>query len=100
MTQATSSYSSVARWAVSVLLVATSALLNGCGGHDDGDGAPELVTPLAFAACPDVADAPFQCASATVPLDHTQPNNGQTVQLAVIKHPATNPSQRLGAIFF
>ncbi|MDE1178991.1 alpha/beta hydrolase [Paraburkholderia sp.] len=54
---------------------------------------------LVWAACPSVAPAPFECATATVPLDYAKPD-GRTIQLAVIRRPASNPARRLGAIFF
>ena len=43
--------------------------------------------------------AGFECATAKVPLDYTQPQ-GATISLAVIKHPATHPAQRIGSLFF
>lgn len=44
-------------------------------------------------------DGTFFCATATVPLDYAHPD-GRTVQLAVIKHPATDPAHRIGSLFF
>jgi pimeloyl-ACP methyl ester carboxylesterase len=41
----------------------------------------------------------FDCATAPVPLDYSDPQ-GATLDLAVIKHPATDPAQRLGTLFF
>jgi pimeloyl-ACP methyl ester carboxylesterase len=41
----------------------------------------------------------FFCATATVPLDYAHPT-GATVQLAVIKRPATDPAHRIGSVFF
>ena len=44
-------------------------------------------------------DDGFFCATATVPLDYAHPA-GATIQLAVIKHPATDPAHRIGSLFF
>jgi pimeloyl-ACP methyl ester carboxylesterase len=41
----------------------------------------------------------FYCADATVPLDYADPF-GATIQIAVIKHPATDPTHRIGSLFF
>jgi pimeloyl-ACP methyl ester carboxylesterase len=44
--------------------------------------------------------APFQCAKIAVPLDWSQPGNGQTVTLALIRLPAAgSPSERIGSLF-
>ncbi|GGK90556.1 alpha/beta fold hydrolase [Nocardia jinanensis] len=40
----------------------------------------------------------FQCASAKVPLDYNQPQ-GDRIDLAVIKLPATDPGRRIGTLF-
>lgn len=66
-----------------------------------------LVAPTAAAtAAPDVpkldwqpCDGDFFCATATVPLDYAHPT-AATIQLAVIKHPATDPAHRIGSVFF
>lgn len=79
------------------LAFASILILSGCGAHTE----TTIIPPLTWTACPaDVAPAPFQCATAKVPLDHAQPLSDQTIQLAVIRRPATNTAQRLGAIFF
>jgi pimeloyl-ACP methyl ester carboxylesterase len=41
----------------------------------------------------------FFCATATVPMDYAHPA-GATIQLAVIKHPATDSAHRIGSVFF
>ncbi len=70
-----------------------------------------LCAVLALAAAPATADAAapslnwqpcdgdFFCATASVPLDYAHPD-GATVQLAVIKHPATDPAHRIGSLLF
>lgn len=40
----------------------------------------------------------FQCATARVPLDYTDPT-GRTIAIAVIRHRATGPGPRLGSLF-
>ena len=39
----------------------------------------------------------YQCGSVTVPLDYSNPDNG-TIDIALIKEPATNPSRRIGSL--
>lgn len=39
----------------------------------------------------------FQCTTLAVPLDYSHPN-GETIKLALIRKPATDPSQRIGSI--
>src|SRR5262249_61411619 len=41
---------------------------------------------------------PFECGTVQVPLDYGDPN-GSTISLAVIRLPATDPAQRVGALF-
>jgi pimeloyl-ACP methyl ester carboxylesterase len=43
--------------------------------------------------------AGFECATAKVPLDYTDVH-GAMINLAVIKHTATNPAHRIGSLFF
>ena len=44
--------------------------------------------------------SPFQCSSINVPLDWSQPTNGPTVKLAIIRLPASGAqSQRIGSLF-
>jgi pimeloyl-ACP methyl ester carboxylesterase len=61
--------------------------------HDpNGSGALKLD----FASC---GDAGAQCATATVPKDYGERRAG-TLTLAVARSRATNPSQRIGSLFF
>src|SRR5689334_117530 len=41
----------------------------------------------------------FECATAPVPLDYDDPS-GPTIDIAVIRHPATDPAHRIGSLFF
>jgi len=51
---------------------------------------------LDWAAC---GEAGAQCATAKVPKDYDNPRGG-TLDIAVAKSPATNPSERIGSLFF
>ncbi|MEA2220691.1 MAG: hypothetical protein QOJ35_3317 [Solirubrobacteraceae bacterium] len=42
---------------------------------------------------------PFECGTVQVPLDYDAPN-GATVSIALVRLPATDPSRRLGSLFF
>jgi pimeloyl-ACP methyl ester carboxylesterase len=76
--------------AAAVLLPAGVAAAGGGIPPDPGQ-APHLD----WADCGDG----FQCATAAVPLDYTNPTTGQDISLAVIKLPATDPGHRIGSLF-
>ena len=65
-----------------------------------GPVSAEVAAPaLDWAACA-VTDKPgFDCARAQVPLDHAKPG-GAAITLSVIRHKATDPARRIGALFF
>ncbi len=72
-------------------------------GASDGDFGV-AVPALAWGACPPAAEggastAPFQCATATVPIDYPDPAAG-SFELAVIKYPATDQAGKLGTVFW
>lgn len=82
------------------LLVATvaallAALLSATAWSAPGPGVPRLTWGPCEPTSPP-AQAGFQCATATVPLDHRDPG-GRTIELAVIRKPATGP--RIGSLF-
>jgi len=43
-------------------------------------------------------DGGFQCGTITVPLDYSKPD-GETIDVAVTRHPADNPDERIGTLF-
>ena len=54
---------------------------------------------LQWGDCPaSVATAPFQCATARIPLDYEAPG-GQQIELSLIRLPAAVPSERIGSLF-
>lgn len=67
--------------------------------------AAEVKTPvLAWGNCPPAAPgaastSAFQCAVAVVPIDYEHPGDG-SFHLAVIRHPAEKPAQRIGTLFW
>jgi len=63
-----------------------------------GSGAA-TVPELDWHSCPNPTQQGFECAIAQVPLDYGDPH-GATIQLAMIRHPATDPVNRLGTLFF
>ncbi|MBF6128971.1 alpha/beta hydrolase [Nocardia brasiliensis] len=94
-----------------IVVVAALALLvaplSGCGTPDEHEQAvadlagqaDAAATPrLDWASCQDQALSKLQCASATVPLDYAQPQ-GETIELAVVRQPATDQSRRIGTLF-
>jgi pimeloyl-ACP methyl ester carboxylesterase len=54
--------------------------------------APLPVTPVQWTPCGNL-----QCGSVTVPLDYDKPD-GPTLQIAVARHPAEDPTERIGSL--
>ncbi|WP_338677399.1 alpha/beta hydrolase [Streptomyces sp. SCSIO 30461] len=61
------------------------------------DGAPAAAVELDWQPC--VQASPYNCATATVPLDYAEPG-GRAIELAVVKRKATGPGRRIGTLFF
>jgi hypothetical protein len=57
------------------------------------------VPELAWQPCSNPAQSGFECATARVPLDYGHPQ-GSTIDLSVIRHQASDPTNRIGALFF
>jgi pimeloyl-ACP methyl ester carboxylesterase len=61
---------------------------------------PSAAVPrLGWHRCPPSGERRFQCATARVPLSYRRPR-GRTITLAVIRHRATDPSRRIGTLFY
>ncbi|MFI9272320.1 alpha/beta hydrolase [Kitasatospora sp. NPDC052896] len=81
----------------------TSSSAAASSGAADPALEPFYGQQIAWATCPDdptrkgVDEADFQCATLHVPLDYTHPG-GDTVDIAVVRRPAAQPGQRLGAL--
>ena len=62
---------------------------------------PSTTTTVALPAAIPVdwhpCDRPFQCATIEVPVDYQDPG-GATLDLAVVRHPANHPDQRIGSL--
>ncbi|MEO8925556.1 MAG: alpha/beta hydrolase [Caulobacteraceae bacterium] len=54
---------------------------------------------LHWKPCADAGQAGFECATARAPLDYSSPR-GKTIQLALIRHKATDRARRIGSLFF
>jgi pimeloyl-ACP methyl ester carboxylesterase len=79
--------------AAALALACAPAAAAAAGGHARHGRLAEA-TPLQWQAC----DGDFQCATATVPRDYAHPN-GPSLQLALVRHLATDPADRLGSLF-
>ncbi|MEU0370790.1 alpha/beta hydrolase [Streptomyces sp. NPDC006283] len=64
-----------------------------------GTGGSGEASALTWRPCEEPAQRGFECATLTAPLDHARPA-GRTIDLAVIRRTATNPSTRIGSLFF
>jgi pimeloyl-ACP methyl ester carboxylesterase len=49
--------------------------------------------------CTEPAQQGFQCATIRVPLDYERPR-GRTIELALIRHRASDPARRIGTLFY
>lgn len=83
----------IRRWGAAI--VGVLCLVLGLLSAPVAAAAGPAVPHLDWRACGDG----FLCATATVPLDYADPS-GATVQIAMIKHPATDPAHRIGSVFF
>jgi pimeloyl-ACP methyl ester carboxylesterase len=95
--------------AVRKVLVAAAALAAGCfvalssvgdavaGGSGSPRAAGPVGAPIPWAAC-DPPGEGLQCARIRVPLDWDKPN-GRTIRLALIRHLASKPAERIGTLF-
>ncbi|WP_019631910.1 alpha/beta hydrolase [Actinomadura atramentaria] len=72
------------------------ALASACGGGGD-DPAPARSSAADGLAWTDCGQG-FQCGTVRVPLDYAKPD-GDTIGIAMIKLPATDPSRRVGSLF-
>ncbi|MFE1509368.1 alpha/beta hydrolase [Streptomyces sp. NPDC058726] len=87
------------RTAIVAALMAGSTVLTGPAPAAAGGAPPPsaAVPRLDWSRC--VPGSEFDCATAKVPLDHTDPG-GRTIELAVVKRKATGPGRRIGTLFF
>ena len=94
--------------AVRKALVAAAALAVGCvvalpagdavaGGSGSPRAAGGVGAPIPWAACVPPGEG-LQCARIRVPLDWDRPD-GRTISLAVIRHLASKPDERIGTLF-
>ena len=64
-----------------------------------GASRPAVLTPaVQWGSCPATIPAQFQCATEPVPLNYQHPA-GQQISLALIRLPASDPSERIGSLF-
>ncbi len=104
----------VAAMVLAVVGIAALALMVADGDSPGSDDPPVAVTPTPEPGAtepPDPALAayysqeptweecrgPFYCTTVTVPLDYARPD-GQTIDLALLKAPASRPEQRIGSL--
>jgi len=67
-------------------------------GPSGGGRAVALKPTVAWGVCAHGIPAQFQCATVPVPLDYRHPN-GQKISLALMRLPASDPSERIGSLF-
>jgi pimeloyl-ACP methyl ester carboxylesterase len=79
--------------------LAIAGLVAGLSPAALASAAAAPVPVLDWQPCGEPGQQGFDCATAQVPLDYGDPQ-GATIDLAVIRHSATDPAHRLGALFF
>jgi pimeloyl-ACP methyl ester carboxylesterase len=78
-----------------MLAVALGAAVAGVAVAVPGSAAEAPTVPeLTWSSC----HVAYECATATVPLDYDDPT-GETIELALIRKPATDPAHRIGSLF-
>lgn len=88
------------RLAIAAAAVFTAAAV--LGAPPGAAASPAIAAPvpqLAWHPCVDPAQRGFECTTMQVPLDYAHPR-GATISLAVIMHPASDPQQRIGTLFW
>jgi pimeloyl-ACP methyl ester carboxylesterase len=96
----TSARTSVLSSLTALLVLVTPAVANANPGLTAQPDGP--VPALSWAACGTTNEgtaAGVQCATAALPMDYDEPQ-GTQVQIAVARVPATDPTQRIGSLFF
>ncbi|MFI7348006.1 alpha/beta hydrolase [Streptomyces sp. NPDC049936] len=85
--------------AVAVAALTCSTVLTGAPfAAVAGGPAPAVPAPeLDWRPCPE--DGRYDCATATMPLDHANPG-GRTIDLAVVRRKATDAARRVGTLLF
>ncbi|WP_203716885.1 alpha/beta fold hydrolase, partial [Asanoa siamensis] len=81
----------------SALVAASLAAVLAGGGAAASDGPPEPAPGFAWTGCEGLGSQ-FQCARVPVPLDWSEPD-GEQIELAVIRHLASKPDERIGSMF-
>ncbi|MBV9451306.1 MAG: alpha/beta fold hydrolase [Streptosporangiaceae bacterium] len=85
----------IGSFGLTALAVAAGCVIpNGIAASASASASP-AVPALAWQPC----DSGFECATARVPLDYNDPH-GRMIDIAVIRHLATDPADRLGSLFF
>jgi len=83
-----------------LVAVALAALVVSAGlAASAASAAPVAVPRLVWHRCASPEQQGFQCATARVPLDYSNPG-GPTIRLAVIRHRASDRAHRIGTLFF
>jgi pimeloyl-ACP methyl ester carboxylesterase len=73
-----------------------AVLVAGCSAAPTATARPTAEpAPIAWTACGENLD----CATVQMPLDHAEPD-GRQVPIAVVRHRATDPAQRIGILFY
>jgi pimeloyl-ACP methyl ester carboxylesterase len=78
-------------------VIAFSSGAAGAAVPESSSAGSRVGDPIAWGAC-DPPGADLQCARILVPLDWDEPN-GRTISLALIRHRASRPAQRIGTLF-
>ncbi|MFH5232812.1 alpha/beta hydrolase [Antrihabitans spumae] len=111
-TQRTCSGSLSYRRKVLIVGAVLGLAVTGCSASSESSDSSSSTDPLPQATPPTLTWGPcadgsagaadvsaFRCSSAAVPLDYADPT-AKSLQLAAIQHPATDPANRVGTLFF
>jgi pimeloyl-ACP methyl ester carboxylesterase len=84
---------------VAIALVAGGTLLPLLLTLSASGNATATAPAIPWHRCTEASQQGFQCARIRVPLDHERPR-GRTIELALIRHRASDPGRRIGTLFY
>src|ERR671924_230477 len=85
------------RWRRRLAMLGLVAFVVALGLGGEARAAGPVGAPISWGAC-DPAGPGLQCARIRVPLDWDRPD-GRTIKLALIRHLASKPDERIGTLF-
>jgi pimeloyl-ACP methyl ester carboxylesterase len=81
-------------------VLALAALGIACLPAPSGSTTPGPTPQIIWGPCAPHVPSGFDCGTMDVPLDYGRPRSGETIRLAMVRLPASDPDRRIGTIFW